>query len=367
MDKLFGGIYKGKRVFITGHTGFKGSWLALWLTKLGAHVVGYAKDIPTQPSHYQLLQLPLTSISGDILDFSHLHKVMEEEQPNIVFHLAAQPIVRASYEDPVQTFATNVLGTVHVLEACRKNSSVQAIVNVTSDKCYQNNEWDRGYREDDPMGGADPYSASKGCAEIAAQAYRHSFFNPTRVTKNHQMQLLADARAGNVIGGGDWAQDRLLPDLMRGASVGATTIIRNPQATRPWQHVLEPLSGYLQLGWKLLQGATDYAGNWNFGPNDDAGLTVQEVITRSQKYWDAVHYTIDENTRYVHEAKLLQLDASKARTQLQWKSLWDNEKTFSKTVEWYKDYYQNGHVNSNRDLAEYVSDARKADLLWART
>jgi CDP-glucose 4,6-dehydratase len=366
MDKLFGGIYKGKRVLITGHTGFKGSWLALWLTSLGANVTGYALQPPTKPNHFDLLDLHLTSTIANILDREALRSALEQCQPDIVFHLAAQPIVRESYAFPVETFDTNIMGTVHVLDACRSYGKVQAIVNITSDKCYQNIERLEGYTESDPMGGDDPYSASKGAAEIVSQAFRHSFFNPKDYGHKHHT-LMANVRAGNVIGGGDWAKDRLIPDIMRATNAGEPVTIRNPQAVRPWQHVLEPLSGYLHLGWKLLEGEAAFADNWNFGPLDSASLTVGEVTTFAQKYWDEIKFTVQPSVSQVHEATLLVLDSSKARKQLQWQSLWDNEKTFARTVEWYKDFYQRKQLNSNRDLAEYVNDARKAGVLWANT
>jgi CDP-glucose 4,6-dehydratase len=359
----FNDIYRGKKVFVTGHTGFKGSWLCLWLTQLGAEVVGYSIDLPSEPNHFELLDLNMVSIMGDILDKKKITEAIQEHQPDIVFHMAAQPLVRESYLNPVGTFETNVMGTVNVLEACRL-AKVKAILNITSDKCYQNNEWERGYKEDDAMGGHDPYSASKGCAELVGNAYRSSFFNPKKYKDTHDT-LLADARAGNVIGGGDWAKDRLIPDIMKSTSKGETVSIRNPKATRPWQHVLEPLSGYLHLGWKLLEENKDFAENWNFGPNDSASLTVQEVIEHTRKHWEKIVYDIQENPADFHEANLLKLDSSKARTVLKWTTVWDNDTTFKKTIDWYKNYYADGSLQSIADLESYVADAEKQSIEWA--
>lgn len=359
MQHLFNNIYQGKRVFITGHTGFKGSWLALWLTQLGAEVIGYSIDIPSQPNHFELLKLKLTSVTGDILDQPKLLHTMEQYQPDIVFHLAAQSLVRESYEQPVSTFATNVMGTVNVLESCRKVPSVKAILNITSDKCYHNDESGKSYQETDALGGYDPYSASKGCAELVGNAYRKSFFNDSGT-------LLADVRAGNVIGGGDWAKDRLIPDLMKAISQDKTVTIRNPQATRPWQHVLEPLSGYLQLGWKLLEGKKALADNWNFGPDDQTALTVHEVVKKIQQQWPEVQFTIQSNPKQYHEAKLLQLDSTKARTQLHWTNIWDNVTSFAKTINWYQQYYQTGKILSESDLNDYVADAQKLGVEWTK-
>jgi len=355
---MFNNIYQGKKVFITGHTGFKGSWLALWLTQLGAEVTGYSLDLPSQPNHFELLQSPVHLIMGNILDKAKLRSALQACQPDIVFHLAAQALVLESYSDPVKTFETNVIGTANVLESCRMLGTVKAIVNVTSDKCYQNNEWERAYVETDAMGGYDPYSASKGCAELVGNSYRNSFFM-------NSSTLLADARAGNVIGGGDWANNRLIPDLMRATSQQQIAVIRRPQAVRPWQHVLEPLSGYLHLGWKLLNGEKDFADNWNFGPNPEASLTVQEVITSAQQHWDAIQYSIEEASSDLHEAKLLTLDSTKAITQLHWKNIWNSQVTFAKTIEWYKNYYQSGQLQSLQNLSDYIKDAQKIGAEWA--
>lgn len=365
MDKLFNNIYKGKKVLITGHTGFKGSWLSLWLSKLGAEVIGYSIDRPSNPSHFDLLNLNITSVIGDVLDKEKLFETIKIYKPDIVFHMAAQALVRMSYADPVKTLETNIMGTVNVLESCRKTKQVKAIVTITSDKCYQNKEWIWGYKETDPMGGYDPYSASKGCAELVASSYKESFFNPNDYNKNHST-LLATVRAGNVIGGGDWAKDRLIPDIMKAASLGENITVRNPRATRPWQHVLEPLSGYLQLGWKLLEGKKEFADNWNFGPGNDSSLAVSEVIEQIKKYWDEINYEIKESAVNFHEANLLKLDSTKARTKLKWKNIWDSNKTFEKTTNWYKNYYKNKTILSEKDLDNYINDAKQASAEWTK-
>lgn len=363
-EHLFQDIYKNKKVFLTGHTGFKGSWLALWLSKLGAEVFGYSLDIPTKPSHFELLNLNLKTELGDILDKKKLSKTIESFSPDIVFHMAAQPLVRRSYLEPAKTFETNIMGTLNVLESCRE-TKVKAIVNITSDKCYDNQEHLRGYKEDDPMGGKDPYSASKGCAEILANSYRYSFFNINEGSKSHTT-LLADVRAGNVIGGGDWAEDRLIPDLIRAASSNQKVVIRYPRSVRPWQHVLEPLSGYLQLGWKLLESQTEFAENWNFGPNDEADLTVKEVIERSKNIWDKIDYHIQESPKNFHEAGLLKLDSNKARAKLNWESVWNLDETFRRTISWYKNYYETSQISSKEDLEAYIKAATVKKLAWTK-
>lgn len=374
---MFGGIYKGRNVFVTGHTGFKGSWLCLWLKELGANVTGYSLPPPTDPNHFALLYLGMVSITGDIRDFGKLKQAIQRCQPEIAFHLAAQPLVRYSYKNPVETFETNVIGTVNVLEACRQTESVKAIVNITSDKCYENREWVWGYRENDPMGGYDPYSASKGCAELVASSYRNSFFNPSHpltsspshpltFSPSNNSILLASARAGNVIGGGDWAEDRLLPDIMRAVSKGEKAIIRNPNATRPWQHVLEPLSGYLMLGQKLLEGRKEFAEGWNFGPDDESNIRVEDVVSCVKSEWERVDYEIRSSQDNPHEAGFLKLDCSKAHSKLKWKPVWDIRKTLSMTARWYKGFYENGKILSLNDLAEYIKNAAKKNLVWMK-
>lgn len=364
MTDLFGRIYAGKKVLVTGHTGFKGSWLCFWLQKLGAEVIGYSLEAPTNPNHISLLNLEMVSEIGDIRDQQNLDRVFLEHKPDIVFHLAAQPLVRLSYKTPVETFETNVIGTIKVFEACRKTSSVNAIVNITSDKCYDNKEWVWGYRENDPMGGHDPYSASKGCAELVANSYRSSYFNLEEFGTKHNA-LLASCRAGNVIGGGDWAQDRLMTDIMLAVSEGRKVKIRNPRATRPWQHVLEPLSGYLAIGQKLLMGNKAFAEGWNFGPSDRASITVQEVVENVKKHWDKIAYELHLSDEHPHEANLLKLDCSKSHMKLHWEDVWDSGNTFEKTVNWYKQYYEKGIVESENDLISYIEDAKRKRIAWA--
>jgi len=360
---LFGGIYSGRRVLVTGHTGFKGSWLSLWLTRLGAKVIGYALDPPTQPNHFELLKLPIISIIGDIRDRDNLFKTFAAHSPEIVFHLAAQPLVRRSYANPAETFETNVMGTINVLEACRNKPSVKAIVNITSDKCYDNREWYWGYREIDPVGGYDPYSASKACAELVTTCYKRSFFNPDNYLKKHNI-LLASARAGNVIGGGDWAEDRLIPDIVKAESRSEITKIRNPQAIRPWQHVLEPISAYLLLGQKLFEGATQFSDPWNFGPEEKSNITVLTLIEKMKTMWDKIAYKVNSDPSSPHEAFFLKLDCSKARVLLSWNPVWDINKTIYITTRWYKEFYENGKIMSELDLTEYLIDAKKQKVVW---
>ena len=364
INNLFNNIYKNKTVLVTGHTGFKGSWLIFWLKKMGANVIGYSLNIPTQPNHISLLEIDITSVQGDIRDENKLYEVFETYKPEIVFHLAAQSLVRASYENPIETYETNVIGTLKVFEACRKNN-VKAIINITSDKAYENKEWIWGYRENDPMGGYDPYSSSKGCADILANSYRSSYFNPKEYKKTHNT-LLASCRAGNVIGGGDWAKDRLITDIMLSVSQGKKVSIRNPNATRPWQHVLEPLSGYLHIGQKLLEEKVEFGEAWNFGPSDEGSVTVEEVVKHVKKHWDKIDYEINSDPHQLHEANLLKLDCSKAHILLKWKDVWDSETTFEKTVKWYKSYYEEDKkVLTENDLESYIQDAKSKNIEWA--
>jgi CDP-glucose 4,6-dehydratase len=326
-------FWHNKKVFLTGHTGFKGSWLSLWLQQLGARVTGYALDPPTRPSLFEVANVAqgMASIIGDIRDGPGLAKAMRESSPDIVIHMAAQPLVRRSYVDPVETYSTNVMGTVYLLEAVRQ-ACPRAVVNVTSDKCYDNREWMWGYRENEPMGGFDPYSNSKGCAELVTSAYRNSFFNPEKY--NEHQTALASARAGNVIGGGDWAEDRLIPDILRAVSDGRPVIIRNPHAIRPWQHVLEPLSGYLVLAQKLYENGMEYAEGWNFGPDDEDARTVQWIVERLTKLWgNGASWQLD-SASHPHEAHFLKLDCSKARARLAWHPRWDLAGTIEKIVDW---------------------------------
>jgi len=362
---MFSNIYKNKVVLVTGHTGFKGSWLALWLQELGAKVIGYALNLPSTPNHFELLELDTVSIIADIRDRRKLVEVFSSYNPELVFHLAAQPLVRQSYKEPVHTFETNVMGTVNVLEACRQQESVRAMVNITSDKCYENREWVWGYRENDPMGGYDPYSSSKGCAELIANSYRSSFFSLQNYGQTHQF-LLASARAGNVIGGGDWGEDRLIPDIVRATAKNEKVSIRSPQATRPWQHVLEPLSGYLLLGQKMLEGKKEFAEGWNFGPSDQIPVTVREAVVKLKESWSQIGYSEQQETGKLHEANLLKLDCSKAHSKLKWQNVWDVKKTFAKTADWYRHYYEQDQVRSRDDLQEYLFDAGEKQAAWLK-
>ncbi len=325
-------FWQGKRVLITGHTGFKGSWLSLWLQSQGAAVVGYALSPPTSPSLYELAGVAggMESVIGDIRDRAHVQQVIVRHKPEIVFHLAAQSLVRKSYEQPVENYAVNVMGTVHLFDAIRTSRDVRVVVNVTSDKCYDNKEWPWGYRETDPLGGHDPYSNSKGCAELVTEAFRKSYFQQMGVR-------LASARAGNVIGGGDWACDRLVPDLISSIMADQPPNLRNPLATRPWQHVLEPLSGYLRLAERLWQddGAI-FAQAWNFGPVQTHLLTVRELASRLLLAWGKPASWVSAAGEHPHEAQSLQLDSSKAGRLLRWRPVLTVEETVGWTVDWYK-------------------------------
>lgn len=358
--RQFNNIYAGKKVVITGHTGFKGSWLALWLKQLGATVTGIALDPETTPNHFTLLQLELENDHRiEIRDYAPLADAVAAANPDIVFHLAAQPLVRRSYRKPLETWSANVMGTANILEACRHTPTVQAIVAVTTDKCYANQEWSWGYRENDQLGGHDPYSASKAGSELVAASYRSAFFNQTG------QPLLATGRAGNVIGGGDWSEDRLIPDLIRAIAAKQTLEIRSPQATRPWQHVLESLSGYLLLGQRLFEGKSEYAEAWNFGPEPDGNRKVIEVLTHMQQHWSAVEWQTTEQPQ-PHEANLLYLDSAKARAKLPWQPVWTLEQALNKTVEWYRDWLENGKTISIVQLQNYIHQAEKLGVDWVR-
>lgn len=327
-----------KKVFITGHTGFKGSWLCLWLQQLGVEVTGYALAPPAHPSLFDVAQVAqgMTSIIGDIRDGGFLTNAMRKAEPDVVIHLAAQPLVRQSYLDPVETYSSNVMGTVQLLEAVRQTPSVRSVVNVTSDKCYENKEWVWGYRENESMGGFDPYSSSKGCAELVTSAYRNSFFNKLK-HEEHQVAL-ASARAGNVIGGGDWAIDRLIPDVLRAIETGQSVNIRNPYAIRPWQHVLEPLNGYLVLAEKLYTEGQSFAEAFNFGPADEDAKPVHWIVEQFTKSWgDGASWHLDSGA-HPHEAHYLKLDCSKAHTLLGWQPRWNLEQSLQAIIIWHKAY-----------------------------
>lgn len=327
-------FWRGKRVFLTGHTGFKGSWLSLWLQQLDAELTGYSLQPPTQPSLFDkaVVGREMRSIIGDIRDSVKLISSVREAAPHIVIHMAAQPLVRRSYADPVETYSTNVMGTVHLLEAVRQSDSVRAVVNVTTDKCYENREWLWPYRENEAMGGYDPYSSSKGCAELVTAAYRNSYFNENNFAQHHV--ALASARAGNVIGGGDWAKDRLVPDIMAAFARNEPVFIRNPHAVRPWQHVLEPLRGYLTLAERLFIDGASYAEAFNFGPREDDAQPVEWIVRNTAAKWgDTAVWSVDSGS-HPHEASFLRLDISKASHRLKWRPVLNLDAALQLTVDW---------------------------------
>ncbi|RCX19011.1 CDP-glucose 4,6-dehydratase [Fontibacillus phaseoli] len=328
-------FWKDKKVFITGHTGFKGSWLSIWLTSLGANVTGYSLNPTTNPNLFELADIEALitrHVIADIRDRDSLLCAMQEAQPEIVIHMAAQPLVRESYKNPVDTYATNVMGTVNLFESVRSCESVSVVVNVTTDKCYDNKEWVWGYREDEPLGGYDPYSSSKACSELVTSAYRNSFFN----NPNERFVAVASARAGNVIGGGDWAEDRLVPDCIRSILTGDPVILRNPNSIRPWQHVLEPLSGYLLLAQSLYQHGREFSSAWNFGPHDEDAKPVEWIVRKICEKWGrGASFDIDASPQ-PHEAHFLKLDCSKAITNLKWSPRWDLDTAIDKIIEFTK-------------------------------
>lgn len=340
------GFWAGKRVFLTGHTGFKGSWLSLWLQKMGAELTGFALAPPTEPALFDVAKVAegMNSIIGDIRDREMLEKALVEARPDVVIHMAAQPLVRASYDDPVGTYATNVMGTVHLLEAARRAPSVRAICIVTTDKCYENREWDWGYRENEAMGGYDPYSNSKGCAELVTSAYRQSFFSGAQDSHG---AAVGSGRAGNVIGGGDWAADRLIPDILRAIAEKRPVLIRNPLAIRPWQHVLEPLSGYLMLCQALWDNPEVAAQAFNFGPSDTDARPVQWIVERMCALWgDDAEWTHDESVQ-PHEARYLKLDISKARADLGWSPRWPLSRALDSIVAWHRAWISGADMHSH--------------------
>ncbi|MBB4631491.1 CDP-glucose 4,6-dehydratase [Sphingosinicella soli] len=345
-------FWRRKRVFLTGHTGFKGSWLSLWLQSMGAEVQGFALDPPTTPNLFKIARVAdgMTSTIGDIRDFETLSASMQVFQPDIVIHLAAQALVRLSYQKPVETYATNVMGTVNLLEAARRVESVQAIINVTTDKCYENREWVWGYREDEAMGGHDPYSSSKGCAELVTAAYRRSFFQSGTA--------VASVRAGNVIGGGDWAEDRLVPDILRALAAGQPIVVRNPQAIRPWQHVLEPLGGYLALAERLSTDGTTVAEGWNFGPVDEDARPVRWIVEQIVDLWGDAAAWLPDTASHPHEANYLKLDISKARHRLGWSPRWSLGQTLEHIVEWQRSWLAGADMRavSVGQIARYMEE-----------
>lgn len=345
-------FWRGKRVLLTGHTGFKGSWLSLWLQSMGAELKGLALEPPTTPSLFVEAKVAQGMVSqiGDIRDYDTVLKVVAEFKPEIVIHMAAQPLVRYSYKNPIETYATNVMGTVHLLEAIRQAGTTKVVVNVTTDKCYENKEWVWGYREDEPMGGFDPYSSSKGCSELVTSAYRRSYFAEAGIA-------LASARAGNVIGGGDWAEDRLVPDILRAFENKQPVVIRNPNSTRPWQHVLEPLSGYLTLAEKLWDEPQVYAEGWNFGPKDEDAKPVGWIVERIASKWgDGATWQVDGGD-HPHEAHYLKLDISKAKQRLLWAPRWCLDKALNQIVEWHQSWLAKADVRalSLAQIDQYIS------------
>lgn len=360
---MFTNVYKNKKILITGDTGFKGSWLAIWLKHLGAEVYGYALPPKTEKDNFVLthLEKEINHIHGDIRDSEKFVKYMKEVQPEIVFHLAAQPLVIDSYNDPKYTFETNLNGTVNFFEAVRRTNSVRVAINVTSDKCYQNKEWVWGYRENDPMGGKDPYSASKGASELITQSYLHSFFQKVRTAN------IASARAGNVIGGGDWADYRIVPDFFKAIEKNIPLQLRYPEATRPWQHVLEPLSGYLNLAMKLYTEGKVFSGGWNFGPIGTTNQTVRTLVEKMIEHSGIGSYKAPELDEKFHEAGLLNLDISKAMHQLNWKPTLDFEQTVKFTVDGYS-LSKNADIYSSRieQIIEYYNIAVKNNIDWTK-
>lgn len=360
----FSDIYKNKTVLVTGHTGFKGSWLSIWLLQLGANVAGYSLDMPSNPSNFEVLGIEnkLRHFSGDVMDLDYMERVFDEVKPEIVFHLAAQAITRRSYDMPQKTFFTNLGGTINILECIRKFQSVKAAVIITSDKCYENVEWLWGYRENDRLGGDDPYSASKACAEIACHSYLKSFF------LSGDTPRVATARAGNVIGGGDWAVDRIVPDCVRAFSTGKTLELRNPKATRPWQHVLEPLSGYLLLGAHLLQNDDKVAGeSFNFGPSIDVNMSVENLIMDFTAIWGDGRWQVSNCSAGKKEATLLKLNCEKALHYLNWQAILSFKETVKMTANWYKAFYggeRDMYHFTIMQIGEYVQLAKKKGLAW---
>jgi CDP-glucose 4,6-dehydratase len=358
MTSIFKNIYEGKTVLVTGDTGFKGSWLAIWLLNLGAKVIGYGLKPRTAKDNFFVCNLKerIIHIEGDVRDQNHLLEVFKKYQPEIIFHLAAQALVLDSYEDPHYTYSTNVMGTVNLFEAVRKTPSVKIAINITSDKCYENREWIYGYREIDPMGGKDPYSASKGASEIITSSYMHSFFSSNTSTS------IASARAGNVIGGGDWAKNRIFPDCMRSLSINEPIVIRNPDAVRPWQHVLEPLSGYLTLGSLLYTDGKEYSGAWNFGPLSKNMVSVKQLVDETIKQWGSGKYLIEVDPNHKHEANLLHLDISKAINRLKWYPVFDFKQTVRFAIDEYSiDNYTHEEIFNQRidHIEKYIQLRKK--------
>jgi CDP-glucose 4,6-dehydratase len=368
MNQLFDGYYAGRRVFVTGHTGFKGSWLTQWLLLLGAEVTGYSIGVPTQPSLYESLDLPgqIQDVRGDVRRFQDVQTAMDKAAPEVVIHMAAQALVLPSYADPLMTFETNVMGTANVLEAARHCPSVRSVVIVTTDKCYANNEWQYGYREADALGGHDPYSASKAAAEMVVASYRSSFFDAGETPEKRTG--VASVRSGNVIGGGDWAADRLVPDCIRALMDGNPIVVRNPGSVRPWQHVLEPLSGYLWLGALLARDPVTYGGAWNFGPDPESAVSVEQLVSQVCQAWGgAARFETNTSAHALSEAGILRLDCTKARSQLGWHPVYDVGEAVRQTVTWYRSTMEDAGQAvplTVQGIADYVRAARARGVSW---
>ena len=364
MKELFNRVFDNKKVLITGDTGFKGSWLAIWLKELGADVYGYALPPKKEEDNFVTCRLneKIHHVDGDVRDLNKLVNYFEEVKPEIAFHLAAQPIVLDSYKDPHYTFETNIMGTVNFFEAVRSIKNVKAAINITSDKCYQNNEWVWGYREPDPMGGKDPYSASKGCSELVTNSYLNSFF------KEDNHCAISSARAGNVVGGGDWADYRIVPDFFRAIKKNEKLIIRNPRSTRPWQHVMEPLSGYLLLASKLYIEGNKFSGGWNFGPSDQANHKVIELINSIIMFYGKGEVVIDDSGEKLHEASMLKLDISKAMWSLEWRPVLDFDELIKFIVDGYSEELRGNNIYEKRtkQIKNYVELAGKRNIQWAK-
>jgi len=355
---MFNNIYKNKKILVTGHFGFKGSWLCLWLSKLGSDVCGISLKNDNKFNHFDLLNLNnVKSYLCDIRNFKEIDRIFQEFQPEVVFHLAAHALVIESYKNPVDTFTSNLNGTINVFEACRKCRSVKSIVAISSDKCYENIEQIYGYRETDPMGGYDPYSASKGCMELLINCYRNSFFKDNDI-------LIASGRAGNVIGGGDWSKYRIIPDLIKSVVNDENLEIRSPFAIRPWQHVLEPITGYLVLGQKLIERRKEFAEGWNFGPSDDNTLTVKEIIDLAIRHWPEIKDNLSFGNAEWHEANLLRLDCTKSKMKLKFKNILSIDKTIEMTVNWYYNFYNKNVIDSFKNLSEYIEIAKTNNMEW---
>jgi CDP-glucose 4,6-dehydratase len=363
MQDIFSSVYKGKKVLVTGHTGFKGSWLVIWLNNLGAEVIGYSLEPPTHPNMFDTLDIgkKIININGDVRDENNLKKVFKKYEPEIVFHLAAQPLVRASYNKPRLTYETNVMGTVNILESVRQTDSIKVCMIITSDKCYENREQDAGYTETDPMGGFDPYSSSKGCAELVVSSYLRSF-----PMLGRSQAAVSSVRAGNVIGGGDWGEDRLIPDCVKALSQNKDILVRNPLSVRPWQFVLEPLSGYLWLGALMFKKDSEFSGAWNFGSDDVRSFTVEEVVRKIVELWGEGKYRVKGDHIY-HEAGQLVLDITKARQYLGWQPVYKIDEALVKTINWYKKYYKERndmYSYTLHQIRDYITDADRQGLQW---